>query len=188
MATKDKGYYWGLTRRNIPLDLLQGVGRSTRSLELEERKAEIPPPNLNHSVFDAKTRGQTGPGEVTYDANFDKSITKLEEKIQKLQNEVEALKKQPSAFPSKITSIPSEKYELKEPIDVIIKIDEDEVIALIPDLELYGDGCNEIEALNDLKLELIDLLEDLDSYPNENLGSVPKAWNKSLKSMINRCQ
>jgi len=187
MATRDREYSLGLTGGNIPLNLLQRIGRGLRSSELEEIKTEIPP-SVSHSVFDANTRGLIAPGEVTYDANFDKSITKLEEKIQKLHNEVEALKRQPSAFSSQITSIPSEKYELKEPIDVIIKIDEDEVIAMIPDLELYGEGCNEIEAVNDLKLELIDLLEDLEPYPDENLGRVPKAWNKTLKSMINRCQ
>jgi CRISPR/Cas system-associated endoribonuclease Cas2 len=185
MATRDREYSSSLTGGNIPINLLQLRGRGLRSSELEEMKTEIPP-SVSHSVFDANTR--RAPGEVTYDANFDKSITKLEEKIQKLHNEVEALKRQPSAFSSKITSIPSEKYELKEPIDVIIKIDGDEVIAMIPDLELYGEGCCEIEAVNDLKLELIDLLEDLEPYPDENLGRVPKAWNKTLKSMINRCQ
>lgn len=105
-----------------------------------------------------------------------------------MKKEIQELKKRQTVFHSRLTSIPSEKYELRAPIDVIIKIYDDEVIALVPELEIYGEGCNEFEALNDLKYELIDLLEDLDTYSDEHLGKTPQGWSKTLKALIEKCQ
>ncbi|MBW2011670.1 MAG: hypothetical protein JRI32_08555, partial [Deltaproteobacteria bacterium] len=89
---------------------------------------------------------------------------------------------------SKIYSLPSEKYELKTPIDVVIKIFDDEAMAVFPDLELYGEGKNETEALSDLKLEILDLLDDLEDIPENELGQAPKAWKKTLNLLVARCQ
>ncbi|OPL17382.1 MAG: hypothetical protein AVO38_01425 [delta proteobacterium ML8_D] len=89
---------------------------------------------------------------------------------------------------TKIYSLPSDEYELKLPVDVILEIYTDEVLALIPDLELYGEGSNEIEALNDLKLELIDLIDRLYELPDNELGSSPKAWKKTLNQLVIKCR
>ena len=88
----------------------------------------------------------------------------------------------------KIYSLPSEDWELRAPINILLKITHDEVLALIPDLELYGEGRNEIEAVANLKLELLDLLDDLDEIPDTTLGTAPKSWKKSLEMIVKRCQ
>ena len=61
-------------------------------------------------------------------------------------------------------------YTLVEPIKAFLEIYQDEVLAVIPELELVGDGSNMFEAVNELKLELVDLFTDLKDIPEENLG------------------
>jgi hypothetical protein len=94
----------------------------------------------------------------------------------------------PCIITSRIYSLPSEKYELKAPIDVVIKIFDNESIAVFPDLELYGEWKNETEALSDLKLEILDLLDDMEDVPDNELGQAPKAWKKTLNLLVVRCQ
>ena len=87
-----------------------------------------------------------------------------------------------------IYNLPVKEYELISPIDVTLEFHQDEVLAIIPDLEIYGEGNNQIEAINDLKLELIDLFEHLEEEPDEKLGEQAFAWKKTLKSLIKLCK
>ena len=59
---------------------------------------------------------------------------------------------------------------------------------MIPELELYGEGKNEMEALKDLKLELIDIYENFVNMPDEELGDSPREWKRILQSLVNKCQ
>ena len=93
-----------------------------------------------------------------------------------------------SIISTQIRDLPSEKYELKAPVDVILEIYTDEVLALLPELTLCGEGKNELEAINDLKADIIDLLEDLEGMPQADLGTKPKLWKRSLELMVKRCQ
>ncbi|NQU33212.1 MAG: hypothetical protein HQ521_08260 [Bacteroidetes bacterium] len=75
-------------------------------------------------------------------------------------------------------------YFLIKPIEVIVKFYPNEVLAVIPDLEIYGEGYNEIEAINELKLELVDLYHDLIDISDEKLGKFPRSWKKIVCSLI----
>ena len=89
---------------------------------------------------------------------------------------------------TQIYNLGTENYELVEPLNVIIKIYKEETIALIPDLELYAEGNNEIESINNLKMELLDLFDDLTDMDDEELGDDPKNWKKTLNRLIKKCQ
>lgn len=89
---------------------------------------------------------------------------------------------------TKIYSLGSSDYELVEPIDVTLKTYKDETIALIPDLELYAEGVNEIDSVGNLKVELLDLFDDLNDMEDEELGDVSKSWKKTLNRLIKKCQ
>jgi hypothetical protein len=116
-------------------------------------------------------------------------LSELVEEVKGLNNNLKALiNDNPTILREKIYSIPSEDYELRNAIDIILKIYPDEVLALIPELEIYGEGRNEFEAVKILKLELIDLLEDIYEVPEDELGDAPKLWKKTLKSMVTQCQ
>lgn len=90
----------------------------------------------------------------------------------------------PSIIETKIFDLLIEGYSLKQPIDVILKFYPDEVISIIPELEIYGEGDNEVEAINDLKNEIVDLFNDLKEIPERELGKYPKSWKKIINSLI----
>lgn len=116
-------------------------------------------------------------------------LKELPDEIRKLQKTIELLiKKETKVISDKIYSLPSEEWEVINPISFIIKITSEEVLAIIPDLELYSEGRDEIEAVNNLKLEILDLLDDLDEIPDHKVGAGPKSWKKSLKLFVKRCQ
>jgi len=87
-----------------------------------------------------------------------------------------------------IYSLPSDEYELCQPVEVMLKIYPDEVLALIPELELYGEGATEFEAVNDLKIEIIDLVRELEEISDEELGTDPKMWKKTLATLVKKCR
>lgn len=95
--------------------------------------------------------------------------------------------KQSCIICTKIYSLPSPEYELRIPLDVTVEIHQDEVIAIIPDLELYGEGSNQIEAVNELKLELLDLYDDLEEMADDELGEFPQSWKRTLQQLVKKC-
>lgn len=110
----------------------------------------------------------------------------LNEEINTLKKRVDRLEKQPNLCSVKIYDLASDIYNLKYPIDVVLKVFEDEILAIVPDLEIYGNGTNEIQALNDLKAELIDLFKYLNTIPASRLGRLPKRWKKNINSFIEK--
>ena len=104
--------------------------------------------------------------------------------VKELEERVEILEKNPSIVKTKICDLLIDNYRLKKPIEAILKFYPEEVLAVIPELEIFGEGNNEIEAINDLKLELVDLFDDLRDVPEEQLGEFPKSWKKIITSLI----
>jgi hypothetical protein len=126
----------------------------------------------------------------------DAAIERIREELAKVKRGIEELKgainqamaNSPAIIPSKMYSLPSEEYELKAPVDVIFQIYPDEAMAVIPELELYGEGRTEMDALSDLKLELMDLYENLNSMSDDELGESPREWKKTLQLLVDKCQ
>ena len=111
-------------------------------------------------------------------------INEPSRQIKESKNTVNKPEKEPEIIKTKINDIQMDGYYLKNPIDTIIKFYPNEVLAIIPDLEIYGEGDNEIEAINELKLELVDLFNDLKNIPNTKLGKYPKSWKKIVCSLV----
>lgn len=85
-----------------------------------------------------------------------------------------------------ISELHTENYRLKRPIKVILRFVTNGVIAVIPELELHADGLNEIDAINELKAELLDLYDDLSTMPDNKLGKAPRSWKRLLTSIIEK--
>lgn len=77
-------------------------------------------------------------------------------------------------------------YELLFNINVILEKDEEEYLAIFPELELYGEGPNTTAAIEDLKSEILDLYDHLISMPDRKLGKAPKAWKRTLGKIIKK--
>ena len=120
--------------------------------------------------------------------NVVERVDELEKSVEKHDKMLAQLPQKPVIMPIKIYNLSSEKYELKMPVDVILEIYPDEVLALLPELTLCGEGESELEALEDLKSDIIDLLEDIKGTPDAELGKSPKLWKKTLEWMVEKCQ
>ncbi|MFQ5455285.1 MAG: hypothetical protein ACE5EA_03640 [Nitrospirota bacterium] len=110
----------------------------------------------------------------------------ISSRIYMLENRIKKLEQRFHVINTKIHDLPASLYRLIQPIDVILEIYPDEVIAIIPELELWSDGLTQIEALNNLKMELLDLYDDLNESPNEKLGEFPKSWKRIINSFIEK--
>lgn len=87
-------------------------------------------------------------------------------------------------MPGKIYDLGDNRLKLKEPLDIIYRIYPGEVLAVLPELELVGEGMNEIEALEDLKCELLDLHEYLSGLEESDLGKGPRSWKNILQRIV----
>lgn len=95
--------------------------------------------------------------------------------------------KQPTRLPQTIRALPKDNYELVEPLDAILEYHEHEVIASLPELGIHGDGPNDIEAIRQLKLELLDLADIVYELEETALGPEPKQWETILDRVLRRC-
>lgn len=94
----------------------------------------------------------------------------------------------PTVSQAQIFSLPADGYQLLTPINVVLKHYNDEILAILPDFELVAEGGNEIEAINNLKLEFLDLFDDLNEMEDEGLGEIMKIWKKTINQLIEKCQ
>ena len=90
----------------------------------------------------------------------------------------------PNAVPGKMYDLGDNRLKLKEPLDIIFRIYPGEVLAILPELELVGEGMNEMEALEDLKCELLDLHEYLSGLEEKDLGKGPRSWKNILQRIV----
>jgi hypothetical protein len=82
-----------------------------------------------------------------------------------------------------IYSLHSPSLKLKEPLAVHLEYDKKEVIVFCYDLDIFGYGETETEALKDLRKTITDLYYELKEN-KDNLGILPKqVWNY-LSSII----
>lgn len=129
-----------------------------------------------------KSKKKTIPEGITvnYLKTYSKQIRELEDRVNNLEKTPDI----PNILKIQINDIQMDGYFLTKPIEVIVKFYSNEVLAVIPDLEIYGEGDNEIEAINELKLELVDLYHDLIDIPDDKLGKYPRSWKKIVCSLI----
>jgi hypothetical protein len=115
----------------------------------------------------------------------------LEIRINSLESEFKELKEtienKPFVKNTTIYDIDSEKYSLKIPLGILLEIYKDEVVAKFPEIEVWGSGAIEGEAINDLKLQLVTVYEELLQFEKENrLGKLPKMWLRALTNILEK--
>jgi hypothetical protein len=110
-------------------------------------------------------------------------IQELASGIEKVKNLCDACKGKSIIKQSQLFDI-DENYEVLNPIPIIIEEYSDETIVSFTEVELFGTGKTESEAILNLKLNIIDLYTDLTSTKNENLGKLPLSWLRILKKVI----
>jgi hypothetical protein len=118
--------------------------------------------------------------------SVEKELSLLKSEIKDLKERLENLEENLSVS-TKIYDLASEEYELNFPVDIILKnISGDEVLALFPELELYGEGNIESAAIDDLKIELIDIHVMLNDIPDSNLSKKLKSSKRIINKLIKK--
>jgi hypothetical protein len=72
------------------------------------------------------------------------------------------------------------KYPLLNPIYITIETYSDGIIAEHPDTESWAEGETEYEAIDNLRIEIEALYEDLREIPDDKLGRNPLQWKRFL--------
>ena len=112
------------------------------------------------------------------------------ERLETLTNQTGQLRvdvqDRPVKYNSQVRDLGDENYILNEPLIVSIEeyLGEDIVIASFPEIEVFGEGATEAEALMNLKWAILDLYEELMESASDQLGNLPKAWLTILRKII----
>jgi len=116
------------------------------------------------------------------------------ERLETLTNQTGQLRidvqDRPVRYNLQIRDLGDENYILTEPVIVSIEEyqNEDTVIASFPEIEVFGEGVTEAEALTNLKLAILDLYEELINTSSDELGDLPKVWLSVLQKIIKQTE
>jgi len=79
-----------------------------------------------------------------------------------------------------------ETLEVIRPIPVVIEEYDDEVIATFPEIEAFGVGLCEAEAIIDLKSEIRKIFFELEELGDKELGKLPLSWKRVLSKVVKK--
>jgi hypothetical protein len=79
-----------------------------------------------------------------------------------------------------------ETLEVIRPIPIVLEEYGDEVIASFPEIEAFGAGLCEAEAIIDLKNEIRKIFFELEEVGEEELGKLPLSWKRVLSKVVKK--
>jgi hypothetical protein len=79
-----------------------------------------------------------------------------------------------------------ETLEVIRPIPVVIEEYGDEVIATFPEIEAFGAGLCEAEAIINLKNEIRKIFFELEGVSDNELGKLPLSWKRVLLKVVKK--
>jgi len=75
---------------------------------------------------------------------------------------------------------------ITHPIPIVIEDWGNEVVASFPEIEAFGLGKSEPEAIGELKDSIRELYYDLTETPKDKLGKLPLSWMRILERLIKK--
>jgi hypothetical protein len=69
---------------------------------------------------------------------------------------------------------------LRAPLTITLEDYDEEIVASYPEVEAFGSGPTEADAINALKDEVASLYAELAGEPDDKLGKLPKRWKRAL--------
>lgn len=122
-----------------------------------------------------------------WDRAIYESLADLKEKVSDLQRQIgeltEAVQETAKTYNATIYELGNSEYDLTIPLQIVLDEDQEETVARIPELNLYASADTDSEAINELKQEVINLYEDLESS-DRKLGPLPQSWLQTLRKLI----
>ncbi len=87
-------------------------------------------------------------------------------------------------YSTSVVDLGSDVLALQFPLVVAVEEFRTEVVASWPEVEAWGSGSTDAEAINALKDAIADLYFELKQTPDANLGKTPLRWKRALVSAI----
>lgn len=112
-------------------------------------------------------------------------LQKCKKGISKILNELKELKEKPVIKQTELLDI-DDGLEVIRPIPVVIEEYDDEVIASFPEIEAFGAGVCEAEAIIDLKNEIRKIFFELEEVGEKELGKLPQSWKRVLLKVVKK--
>jgi hypothetical protein len=119
--------------------------------------------------------------------NLVASVDGLIKDITELKANIEEVKERPDKWTTQIRDLGDENYRLNEPLLILIEeYSDDYVIARFPEIEVFGEGNTDLEAIMNLKNSILDLYDELTETDLSILGELPKMWLRVLERVITK--
>lgn len=112
-------------------------------------------------------------------------LSELQECREGISTLLNELKEKPVIKQTELLEI-DETLEVIKPIPVVIEEYGDEVIASFPEIEAFGAGLCEAEAIIDLKNEIKKTFFELEEVSDEELGKLPLSWKRVLSKVVKK--
>ena len=118
--------------------------------------------------------------------------TNILERLETLTNQTGNLRldvqDRPIKYNTQLRDLGDDDYKLAEPVLITIEeyLGEDTIIANFPEVEVFGEGVTEAEAILNLKWAILDLYQELIEISPEQLGDLPKTWLSVLQQIIQK--
>jgi hypothetical protein len=128
------------------------------------------------------------------EATTQNEIMELVDRVEVLANETGSLRteleERPLIYTVQIRDLNDIAYRLVEPILIVLEKYqfEDNVVASYPEVEVFGEGATESEAILNLKFALLDLFDELNSLAFDEFGDLPKSWINILNRLIQKIE
>lgn len=110
----------------------------------------------------------------------------LSNELAGLSERVDLLCQRPIKWMAQIRDLGDPGYLLAEALMIVIEeyASEGSVIARFPEVEAFGEGETESEAILRLKEDILRLYIDLDRSSPDELGPMPESWLRVLRRVI----
>lgn len=145
--------------------------------------------------------GAIGEREVLHGLQIVDELSEVKRQVDDLTSEVESVKSELQQCKEGINTILDElrekpitkqtelfeideTLELIKPIPVVIEEYSDEVIAAFPEIEAFGVGSGEAEAIRNLKEEISKIFFELENISEDELGKLPLTWKRVLLKVV----
>jgi hypothetical protein len=115
---------------------------------------------------------------------YDQWTAQLEKLRAQVEILIEELRTRPIVKMGTLMDIGSTHLTLLNPVQIVIEQYEDEVTASWPELEVFGSGDSDSEAILALKRDIVSLYEELCSTPDSELGALALGWKRTLQGVI----
>ena len=111
----------------------------------------------------------------------------MKELRQAVEDMRENARLRPHKWTMQVFDLADPGYRLRTPLLALVEEYEDDKIAVsLPGFSLYADGSSVLEALGQLKIEVLDLYDELSETDPEVLGPLPASWLVALDGLIER--